>query len=216
MSMDCWTDKSRKLCYFGVTLHFISEQNGQLELNDRTLLIRELTEEIKDGDYLQEKLMEYLAEFRIMNYIENKIVFVSDRGTNIRAALRPYQSIACMAHMIHNVVEKMLNKNSIVSAVASIVRYFKKSGQSSLFEDTLKSYVSTRWSSVFRMLESVISHWTDIVNILQQRKQHLTDLQSISLEELKLIRDFLKPFAKSKSKQQRKKLFTWFTHGLYC
>lgn len=196
VSMDCWTDKFRKLCYFGLTLHYISEEDDKLILNDRILLIRELTEDVKDGNYLKTKLTEYLIEFQIMDFIENKIVFVSDRGTNIKSALRHYQSISCMAHMIHNVVEKMLHKSPIVSAVAAIVRYFKKSGQNALFENsTLKSYVSTRWSSVYRMLESVIEHWDRIVAILEQRKQHLEELRSISLDELKLMCDFLKPFA---------------------
>lgn len=196
MSMDCWTDKSRKLCYFGFTLHYISEENDKLLLNDRLLLIRELTEESKDGDYLQVKLLEYLVEFGIMQCVESeKLVFVSDRGTNIRAALRSYESICCMAHMIHNVVEKILHKNPIVAAVSSIVRYFKASGQSAMFEQTLKSLVPTRWNSVHTMFKSVIRHWNEIVEILQRRRTHLDDLSSISLEELKLIHDFLEPFA---------------------
>lgn len=197
VSMDCWTDKCRKLCYFGLTLHYISEENSELVMNDRILLIREMTAETKDGNYLKAKLVDYLIEFGIMDCVENKIVFVSDRGSNIKAALRPYQSISCMAHMIHNGVEKILDKNAIVSAVSTIVRYFKTSGQNAIFEQTLKSYVSTRWSSVYRMLESVIQHWNEIVDILKQKNAHLKELQSISLEELKLMRDFLKPFAEA-------------------
>lgn len=67
VSMDCWTDKCRKWCYFGLTLHYISEQNDKLILNDRILLIRQLTADTKDGEYLQQSLTEYLTEFKIMD-----------------------------------------------------------------------------------------------------------------------------------------------------
>lgn len=199
ISMDGWTDKCRKMSYFGITIHYITEVMGHLIINDRVLLIRELTAEKKSGSYLKSKILEYLSEFGLLSCLENKIVFVTDRGTNIRAAVKHYQAIPCMAHMIHNCVEEMLDKNPIVSAIAAIVKYFKASGLNAMFDQTLKSYVSTRWSSVYRMLESVIQRWEQIRDILIQRKVHLKELNSTSLEELKLLRDFLKPFASATS-----------------
>lgn len=89
----------------------------------------------------------------------------------------------------------MLEKNPIVIAVSVIVKYFKASGLNAIFEQTLKSYVSTRWNTVFRMLESVIAYWDKIVYQLQTHKVHQKEINSISLDELKMMRDFLKPFA---------------------
>lgn len=197
--MDGWTDKCKKMAYFGITIHYITEEKDKLILNDRVLLIRELTAEKKDSNYLKTKILEYLTEFELLDCLENKIVFVTDRGPNIRAAVRHYQAIPCMAHMIHNCVDEMLKKNTIVSAIATIVKYFKASGLNAMFEQTLKSYVSTRWSSVYRMLESVIERWQQIKDILTQRKVHLKELNSTSLEELKMVCDFLKPFATATS-----------------
>lgn len=193
--MDGWTDKCRKISYFGITIHYITEVKDTLILNDRVLLIRELTAEKKDGSYLKSKMLEYLAEFELLDCLENKIVFVTDRGPNIRAAVKHFQAIPCMAHMIHNCVEKMLRKNPIVSAIAIIVKYFKASGLNAIFVQTLKSYVSTRWSSVYRMLESFILRYEQIKDILNHKQVHLTELNSTTLEELILLRDFLKPFA---------------------
>lgn len=136
-----------------------------------------------------------MTEFELMAALEKKVVFVSDRGPSITAACRSFQSIHCFAHMMHNVVDNMLQKHPLVSAVAAIVKYFKSSGMNSIFEQTLKSYVSTRWSSVYRMLESVIKHWDTIGQQLRTRKVHLQELNSMTKEELIILRDFLKPFA---------------------
>lgn len=117
--------------------------------------------------------------------------------------MKHYQAIPCFAHMIHNLVEAMLDKNPIVAAIATIVKYFKSSGLNAIFEQTLKSYVSARWGSVYRMIESVILRWDQICSILIERKVHLKELNSTSLEELKILRDFLKPFAIATRKLNR-------------
>lgn len=114
ISLDCWTDKSRRTTFFGLTVHYITRENG-LVLNDRVLVIRDLTAEKKDGDYLKDKVVEYMCEFDLMPYIENNIVFVSDRGSNIVKALGSFRHINCFAHMVHNTAEKMLDKNHTVA-----------------------------------------------------------------------------------------------------
>lgn len=205
ISLDCWTDKCRKATYFGLTLHYISYEGEQLKLNDRVLVIRELLAEKKDGDFLKEKVLEYLIEFDLMQYMEDKVVFVSDRGSNIVKALHAYNHINCFAHMIHNCVEKMLDELPALNIVTAIVKYFKSSGHNASFDTTLKSYVSTRWNSVFRMLESFIEHWDAISRILstsprdkkdkqEAKKKHLAQFKTISRDELILLRDFLRPF----------------------
>lgn len=195
VSLDCWTDKSKKLCYFGLTIHYISEECGKLCSNDRVLLIRRLTSEVKDGEYLREKVTEYLNEFGLLGCIENNIVFVSDRGTNICKALSAFKSINCFAHLINNIVQLMLDKNVTVKHVTAIVHYFKMSGKNALLENrTLKSNISTRWNSVLTMFESVIDEWSDIKSILIRSDKHMDDLNAITLDELITLRDFLKPF----------------------
>lgn len=156
ISLDCWTDKARRATFFGLTIHFMSLENERLVLNDRVLLIRELAVEKKDGDYLKEKVIEYVNEFELFPYIENNIVFVSDRGSNLVKAMSSFQHTNCFSHMIHNTATKLLDKNQTVSIVTSIVKYFKSNGHNALFETILKSNVSTRWNSVHMMLESFI------------------------------------------------------------
>lgn len=194
IAVDAWTDKFKKMTYFGVTLHYISQEKDALVLNDRIMVIRELKSEKKEGEYLRGKIYEYLNEYGLMNHLE-KIVFVSDRGTNVVKAVGAFKAINCFAHLIHNVVEKMLHENPIVRSVSNIVKYFKASALHAIyFERSLKSYVSTRWNTVYTMLESVINNWTMICDVLTQKKTHLKDLQSITLDQLIMMKEFLEPF----------------------
>lgn len=52
VSIDCWTDKHRRTTFFGLTIHFIVEDENDLKLNDGILATRELHIEKKDGPYI--------------------------------------------------------------------------------------------------------------------------------------------------------------------
>lgn len=88
VAMDCWMDAGTKTTYFGLTIHYISNINNELILNDRVLVIRELAaEKEKTGEYLRTKIIEYLKEFELFDCVEKNLVFISDRGKNIVRAL---------------------------------------------------------------------------------------------------------------------------------
>lgn len=193
ISIDGWSDKYKKSQFFGVSIHYISCESGELVLNDRTLLLRELDDdEKKDGEYVKRKIDEYLKDFELLRYINN-ITFVTDRGSNMVTSLRFNNRIHCFAHLINNTVEKILKDLTCVKSVSSIVGYFKKSGKNK-FGTSLKSHVSTRWNSVFYMIDSVMTHWEEISSILRTSKVHLDDLTAISYDELEMLRNFLKKF----------------------
>lgn len=193
ISIDGWTDKFKKNQYFGVSIHYISLENGELVLNDRILLLRELTDDQKkDGDYVKSKIDEYLNEFDLLPHINN-ITFVTDRGTNMVTSLRHNNRVHCFAHLINNTVGKMVKNLECVKAATSIVRYFKKSGKNK-FGTALKSNVKTRWNSVYYMIDSILKHWDEIGSILRTHKAHLNDLATMSKDELELLREFLKKF----------------------
>lgn len=193
MAIDGWSDKYKKIHYFGVSIHYITSQDGELVLNDRTLMIREMDAEVKDGDYVKQKINEFLAEFDLLAHVD-KITFVTDRGGNMVSSLRHNSRVHCFAHLINNTVGKMLHELECVKAATAIVGYFKKSGQNTLFGTSLKSNVTTRWNSVFYMLDSILKHWTDICSILRAKKVHLDDLAKLDFDELEMLRDFLKKF----------------------
>lgn len=210
IAMDCWMDSEKQTTFFGLTVHYISTIDEQLILNDRVLVIRELcASTTKSGEYLRSKIIEYLTEFELMDCIEKKLIFISDRGTNMVSSLRFFEHIHCFAHLMNNTLAKVFKKDPkksfdeqswsfrVVHIVTSIVKYFKSSALATRFCPRLKSNVSTRWNSVYNMLESVIYHWNLINEILHTSKKHLEDINSIALHELEILRDFLKPFKTS-------------------
>lgn len=210
IAMDCWTDAGTKTAYFGLTVHYTSRVEGQLMLNDRVLVIRELSAEtVKSGEYLRSKIIDYLREFDLEDCIDKKLVFISDRGTNMVSAVRAFNSVHCFAHLLNNTLSAVFKKDNSkpadqqswafrkVQAVTSIVKYFKSSSLAKRFKPTLQSNICTRWNSIGGMLDSVIHHWELINQILRTSNKRLDDLNSITLHELEMLRDFCKPFKTS-------------------
>lgn len=209
--MDGWSDSQTKSSYFGLTAHYISNgSTGRPVLNDRVLVIRELSaERTKSGEYLREKLMEYLAEYELTNCIENHLVFMSDRGTNMSTALRALQNSHCFAHMLNNALYRIFKKQAnkplhqhnwayrIMHHVTAIVKYFKASALCKQFSPTLQSNVATRWNSVHNMMTSVIRHFDKISCMLRRSGSRIDNIDAISLDELKILVDFLAPFKTS-------------------
>lgn len=149
ISIDGWLDKTKKISFFGMTAHFIEEMSDRFVMNDRILCTREMDAEKKDGPYIKSQIKEHLKSFDLYQF-RKKFVFVSDRGTNMVSALTRFQNIHCYAHMINNAVQKMLEVvDDEVSPVKALVKYFKVTGLNSSLDETLKSYVKTRWNSVF-------------------------------------------------------------------
>lgn len=193
LSIDCWLDKHKKTTFLGVTIHFIIDEEGTLKLHDRILCTRELHIETKDGIYIRGKLMEYLASFDLETEVDN-IVFVSDRGSNMIKAVEPYMSSHCFAHMMHNTVVKMFSVvPGIVDDVKSLVKYFKVTGLSSALETALKSYIKTRWNTIYFMMDSVVENWDDIVSILTM-KNEMNRMAGIDKSTLEILCNFMKIF----------------------
>lgn len=168
-----------------MTVHFIECKPNGLVLHDRILCTRDLHVDAKNGEYIRGKLIEYLESYSLVSLMD-KFVFVSDRGSNIRKALEIYDAIHCFAHMVNNLVVYMLKDMEIaINSVKSLVKYFKVSGLNSILEETLKSFVKTRWNSVYYMMRSVIVNWSQINNILRERGG-IMRLANIDVEELQV------------------------------
>lgn len=156
ISIDGWLDKTKKTSFFGMTVHFIEETAVRFELNDRILCTREMNAEKKDGAYIRTQIKTHLKSFDLFPH-RKKFVFVSDRGTNMVSALARFESIHCFAHMINTAVQHTLSLvENELTPVKALVKYFKVTGLNSSLEETLKSFVKTRWNSVFYMGKSIL------------------------------------------------------------
>lgn len=197
ISIDGWLDKTKKVAFFGMTVHFMEERNGKFELNDRILCTREMDAETKDGAYIKSEIKKHLKSFDLYR-LRKKFTFVSDRGSNMVSALRTYENIHCFAHMLNNTVQKMLaSVEDHLKPVKALVKYFKVTGLNSGLDESLKSYVSTRWNSVFYMVKSVLANWVHIQEVLILSNQ-ADRLDGIDEEFLKVFLRFIVVFSAQK------------------
>lgn len=110
-----------------------------------------------------------------------KIVFVTDRGANIKAALSHDTRLNCAAHLINNVLETTFKENNLqhspclqpiailLRSCQEVVAYFKRAALMDKLETSLVQIVPTRWNTHLAMLSSVYR------NLEQIKKVSLVD-----------------------------------------
>jgi hypothetical protein len=99
--LDLWSDVYRKINYLGVTVHYTV--NGQLK--DRVLCTTEFDSDMKKTrDNIKIEIIKILRSFHLHNIID-KVVFTTDRESNIVVALRQFTILSCSAHILNTVLE---------------------------------------------------------------------------------------------------------------
>lgn len=190
--LDIWTDDYRKIDYLGITVHYI---NDSFEHNVRIIACTALSiEKRKTGEYLRKKIT-HVLNFYGINLSKN-VVFVTDRGSNVKKALEDYPRQNCANHFISNTVNEGLSTvraKVVLSVCQNIVSTVKRNGKSSLFKPSLKAAFKIRWNSATDMFESVSFHWQRIQQYLSASGQ-ANILEDVTKEEIDALIDFLKPF----------------------
>jgi uncharacterized protein involved in tolerance to divalent cations len=172
---DMWTESYTQSSYITVTVHYVTENWNLVE---RVLATREFDPEARHtGVNIRKAVLEILTEFTIP---PEKLVFVTDRGANVLAALKEYKHLSCCDHIINTILShtfdaRELDTNpevrSLLSASKELVRYFKKSSKMKLLRTSLKQEVSTRWNTMFALLESVLANFDQIEHVLRVHKE---------------------------------------------
>lgn len=201
LTVDLWTDSYRKMNYMGVTAHYINYE-GKLE--DRVLCTRNFESEIKKtGENIRLELIKILRSFDLFSAVNN-IVFVTDRGPNIVAALRQYKRLSCSAHILNTVLEHTTRDANdedsdvqrLIHSCRAVTTFFKRSGLQNRLQKSLKGDVDTRWNSKLDMFESINSQWSEVQSILSEKNQdHL--IETIDKRMLEDVITFLTPFKKA-------------------
>lgn len=194
MTTDIWQDKYKRISYCCITLHYFDKKTSKLVDFLITLWPMEIGKK-KDNVYLKKIIDDKLIEYDLMEHVEN-CVFVSDRGGNIRVALKNYIRINCFPHFCHNIVKYACSVEDIkrlISCCSALVKYFKFNGLNNALETSLKSAISTRFNYIFMMFSSIDSQWDNIKVILLQRNE-LGRLNGIDRDILKGMITFLNVF----------------------
>lgn len=101
MTTDMWTDDYRKVSYMAITCHFVTP-DYQLKSNVLTTAMFP-SEEAKTAVNIRTELQQQLVS--VLGFeasVMNKVVWVTDQGSNIVAALRPYRRLDCQDHVYNS------------------------------------------------------------------------------------------------------------------
>lgn len=168
---DVWTDKVRHISYLGVTAHFAElNEEGKIRLQTKLLGLKSFdAEEKKDGKVVKRMLRCILSDFNL-DQRRYDIKFVTDRGGAMVKALEKYERYNCIAHLLNNIVQTAVKPIiETITKISRIVKYLKVTGLNTALKIRLVSYVTTRWNSVYDMLETFLTCWIDNENILLKK-----------------------------------------------
>lgn len=147
--------------------------------------------------------------------MKEHIYFVTDRGSNIKWGLinNGFNRITCYAHILHNLVSAMLQETSVKETIKkanALSSYVKNCGMNAKLKKSLKCYTTTRWNSVYIMLDAIIVSYEEIYELLMEKqrtyneekikkgKQPETEIleliTTLNRSELIEICNFLQPF----------------------
>lgn len=191
---DIWQDKFKRMSYLCLTAHYFDFTKQKLV--DLLLALQPMEAgKKKDNMYVRELIMKILNDYEISQY-STKFIFVSDRGGNIRVALREFIRLNCFPHFLHSTVKNACEIESVAKVIdscASLVKYFKFNGLNNLLEVTLKSAIKTRFNYAIIMMESIHSQFDAIERILRERNE-LIRLRNIDKQCLATLINFLNTF----------------------
>lgn len=197
VTTDMWTESYTQTSYITVTVHYITDE---WVLMERVLATREFSPDLRHtGENINQAVSSILAEFEVD---ANKVVCVTDRGANVLAAMKDRKHISCCDHMINTVPTHLFNNDSMddcprlrsmLTGAKELVRFFKKSGLMKHLSTPLKQEVSTRWNTMFYLLESVQTSFDEIDHILRTRGEGYR-LAGIDKELLNETVNFLEVF----------------------
>lgn len=206
VTTDIWCDDQKKYSYICFTAHL--NLIGESGINKKRYVfglscIEELQ---KTQQVCFNKIKDVFEDYKLsMDVVKEYVTFVTDRGSNLKAALKDYDRINCYAHLINNIVNEMCGVDTVKTVIfnaSKLVKYFKHSGLNSKLSLTLKSYSETRFNTVYYTLWSIYEMYSEIILLLNEKEktdpripliQKITCINKLVLKE---ICDFLNSFVK--------------------
>lgn len=165
LTMDAWSSVTTDpfLC---VTAHYV---DSDFFLKAKCLACVYVPED-HTGVNISKRVQEVLDEYKLTK--EKLMAVTTDAGTNMVVALRELsvRRLTCFGHVLHNAITRALNKDNRISRTLGLCRKivsafsfsFKKRREFRIIQEslevdqkTLKSDVSTRWGSMYKMLKSI-------------------------------------------------------------
>ena len=115
-----------------------------------------------------------------------QLIFVTDNGSNLIAALDGEAHLRCACHCLNLTVQQSIESvpslKKTLEACSDLVTHFKRTGLQSSLTTTLKKDISTRWNSIVEMIHSIIVNKERIIEVLGERDEdHWIDVIDFQL-----------------------------------
>jgi len=195
ITTDMWTESYRQVSYITVTVHYVTDE---WKLVERVIATREFDPDLRHtAANIKQVVNAILTEFSVD---PSKVVFVTDRGANVLAAMQDWKHISCSDHMLNTVLTTLFDNldecpqiKALLAGSKELVRYFKKSGLMRHLNTALKQEVSTRWNTMFYLLEYVLINFNEVQHILTTRGEGYR-MAAVDKALLEVIAPFLEVF----------------------
>lgn len=195
ITADSWLDDINKVNYLGMNVHFLhSTDKNKLILVSRVMALRAFdAEEQKTADNITRAVMAVINEYELHPNIDS-IVFVTDRAPNMTASLPGCIRFNCINHMCNNIVTHAVeHATNVISQVSRVVKYIKVTGLNTKMSKRLVSYASTRWNTIYDMLDSFISLHEEISDKIKN-SDIIGKFENIRYDTVVAVRDYLAPY----------------------
>ena len=203
VTTDMWQEEYKKKNFVAVTVHML-QSDGMVT---RVLTVYQFPFETQKTAENIRLSLNNMAELLSLSDMAVHFYFVTDQGSNIKAALSgKYQRLACACHCLSTALkhalpggpgdqgnsEELKGLQQTVDEVKALVRYIKKSGLNATLKKSVVQENDTRWNSMLMMLESVIAQETQIKDALQRNGQGHR-IEHIDFSLVKQFTAFLQP-----------------------
>lgn len=202
---DLWTDSYRQKSYMAITIHINLLTDGRIVHERLLILMKEITDDNKTKMVIEREIFDAFDQYGLgREELKITMRLVTDRGPQMKA-MDSFQRLNCSAHIENNVVHAMCKYplvNDMINDAKSLVAYMKMCGLNFQNKIVLKSYVQTRWNTVYIMLQSIIDSYGAIFAVLEKRqntgkrehRQCLDRIECLRKSTLLKVAQFLKPF----------------------
>lgn len=206
-TVDTSTSRVQSITYLTITAKINIYENNCVTKKEFVLSANAMRNEQITGVNIRQKIDAVYKDFGISDYqIRHDIVWITDRGSNVKNALNDCDfRLNCFAHIINNIVKKMCEESTVrtmITNASNLVKYLKKSGYSSNdLTEALFSHSDTRWNVNFFLLKSVHNNYNSILDILRRKEENgssdncIDKITPLKKSELKQTMDVLELFA---------------------
>ena len=99
MTVDLWTDNYKKQCFLSCTVQWVEDYS----VKQNALFCELFQPSVKSAENIKKQLVTSLGNYGISNeVIRSSVVFVSDKGTNIKKALEQFHWLPCFMSCVEH------------------------------------------------------------------------------------------------------------------